>query len=100
MHMHCRRHMVANLLRERIGIEPDVLEFGCDSDVYRLDGGAPRDGVVFYTKPRTARRGFMLSVLALEEVHRRRPEVPIHTVGDPNVRGPIPCDPTRFVLTS
>ena len=84
-------HMLANLLRERIGIAPDVVEFGCDSDVYRLDAGEPREGVVFYTKPRSARRGFRLGVLALEEVHRRRPEVPIHTVGGPEVPVPFPA---------
>jgi hypothetical protein len=84
-------HMVANLLRERIGVAPDVVEFGCDSDVYRLDERGPRAGVVFYTKPRSARRGFLLGVLALDEVHRRRPEVPIHMLGGPEVPVPFPA---------
>jgi hypothetical protein len=84
-------HMVAGLLRERIGVDADVVEFGCDSAVYSLRGAGTREGVVFYTKPDTARRGFLLGTLALQEVHRRRPEVPIHTVGDAGVRVPFPA---------
>jgi glycosyltransferase involved in cell wall biosynthesis len=84
-------HMVADLLRERIGITADVLEFGCDTDVYRFDERAPRDAVVFYAKPRTARRGFVLGALALEQVHRRRPDVPIHVVGDASARLSFPA---------
>jgi glycosyltransferase involved in cell wall biosynthesis len=84
-------HMVAGLLRERIGVSTDVVEFGCDSSVYSVDADGPRDGVVFYTKPHTARRGFLLGSLALQEVHRRRPEVPIHTVGHAGVRVPFPA---------
>lgn len=83
-------YMLADLLRERIGIAADVLEFGCDTDVYRLTGGAARDGVVFYAKPRVPRRGFLLGALALEEVRRRRPDVPIHVVGDNDASLPFP----------
>jgi O-antigen biosynthesis protein len=81
-------HMLAGLLHERFGFTADVVDFGCD-DVYRLGDPGPRDGVVFYTKPMTARRGFRLGVLALEELRRRRPDVPIHTVGHPDVRLPF-----------
>jgi O-antigen biosynthesis protein len=84
-------HMVAGLLRERIGIAPDVVEFGCDTAVYPLQPNGPRKGVVFYTKPRTPRRGFLLGALGLREVHRRRPEVPIHTVGDAGAQVPFPA---------
>lgn len=83
-------YMVAKVLRERIGITAEVLEFGCDTAVYRLGDGAPRDGVVFYAKPHTARRGFLLGALGLQEVHRRRPAVPIHMVGDADARVPFP----------
>jgi glycosyltransferase involved in cell wall biosynthesis len=82
-------HMVANVLRENIGVSADVVEFGCDSDVYRLGPAEPRDGVVFYTRPGAARRGFLLGVLALEQLHKRRPSVPIHLVGDPGIRVPF-----------
>lgn len=82
-------HMVAGLLRERAGVPADVVEFGCDSDVYRLTGERPREGIVFYTKPGTARRGFLIGLLALQELHRRRPDVVIHLVGAPDVRTPF-----------
>jgi hypothetical protein len=84
-------HMVANVLHERIGISPDVLEFGCDTAVYRFSGDGPRSGIVFYAKPRVARRGYLLGALGLQEVHRRRPDVPICTVGDPDARLPFPA---------
>lgn len=84
-------HMVANLLKERIGVAADVLEFGCDNDVYRLEPAQPRDGVVFYAKPQASRRGYLLGLLALKELHRRRPEVTIHLVGARDVRVPFPA---------
>lgn len=84
-------HLLADLLSDAMGIAADVVEFGCDTDVYRLDGGGPRNGVVFYARPHTARRGFRLAALALEELHKRRPEVPIHTVGDADVRVRFPA---------
>jgi WsaF, C-terminal domain/WsaF, N-terminal domain len=84
-------HMLASLLRERFGTTAHVVEFGCDDDVYGLTVDGPRDGVVFYAKPQTPRRAFQLGVLALAEFHRLRPEVPIHTFGDPNVRTPFPA---------
>jgi len=95
-------HMVADLLSERAGVTAEVLEFGCDSDVYRLTNQAPRHGVVFYTKPHTPRRGYQLGALALREVHARRPDVPIHTVGDAGAQLPFPasnhgvCSPQKL----
>jgi hypothetical protein len=84
-------YMVADLLNERIGVTATPLEFGCDTAVYRVVDGAARDGVVLYAKPRTARRGFLLGALAMQEVHRRRPEVPIHVVGDERAQLPFPA---------
>jgi hypothetical protein len=84
-------HMVANVLRERIGIAAEVLEFGCDTAVYQLQQKGSREGVVFYTKPRTPRRGFLLGALGLQEVHRRRPDVTIHSVGDGSALLPFPA---------
>jgi O-antigen biosynthesis protein len=84
-------HMVANLLRDEIGVATDVVEFGCDTEVYRLQSGQSREGVVFYCKPGAPRRGFILGLLALEELHRRRPDLPIHLVGDPDAQVPFPA---------
>lgn len=74
-------HMVAGHLRRELELEPDVLPFGCDTEVYRPLGRADRRGVVFYTVPGAARRGFLLTVLALERFHALHPEQPIHAYG-------------------
>ncbi|MBU5424216.1 glycosyltransferase family 1 protein [Cellulomonas hominis] len=74
--------MVARHLRD-LGLDPDVVPFGCDTEVYRPLGGGPRNGVVLYAKPGVARRGYDLSRLALERFHRRHPEQEIHVYGDP-----------------
>ena len=74
-------HMVADLLRSEVGVEADIAEFGCDTNVYRLTNRGPRSGVVFYAKPGTARRGYELGVGALTEFHRIYPEQPILVYG-------------------
>jgi len=84
-------HMVADLVRQVSGTECAVAEFGCDTDVYRLTGRGPRDGVAFYAKPGNPRRGFELASLALEEFHRRHPGVEIHLFGDPDAVVPFPA---------
>lgn len=84
-------HMVASVLRDEIGVATDVLEFGCDTAVYRLQKAQSREGVVFYCKPGAPRRGFILGLLALGELHRRRPDVPIHLVGDADAQVPFPA---------
>ncbi|TFC07180.1 glycosyltransferase family 1 protein [Cryobacterium adonitolivorans] len=74
--------LVACELADR-GIDHAVVPFGCDTDVYRLDNpDRERSGVVYYTKPGSDRRGYLLGRLALEEFHRRHPEEPIHIYGD------------------
>lgn len=74
--------MVAAALRTEVGLEPDVTEFGCDTDVYRLVPAGPRTGIVCYARPGAARRGYWLGSLALAEFQRRHPEVPIQVYGD------------------
>lgn len=73
--------MVAGHIRREIGVDPDVIPFGCDTDVYRPAGGTDRSGVVFYTVPGAARRGYLLNLLALERFHREHPDQPIHAYG-------------------
>ncbi len=82
--------MLADLLRDRFGIEAAVAEFGCDTSVYRLTNPDRRRGVVFYAKRDYARRGFILGVLALREFHRRHPDQPIHVFGDADATFPFP----------
>ena len=85
--------MLADLLHRRFGIESAVAEFGCDTSVYRLTNPSPRRGIVFYARRDTARRGFILGLLALREFHRRHPEHEIHLFGDP--RGDLPFAATN-----
>lgn len=73
--------MVQQRLASEVGIASHLVPFSCDTSVYRLDGGAPRSGIVWYAKPGAARRGFQLVALALEEFHRRHPEHEIHIYG-------------------
>lgn len=83
-------HMVDGLLRSEIGIQPDVVEFGCDTDLYTFTNTGERNGVVFYEKPTNDRRGYALARLALEEFHRRHPEQVIHLYGDTGASWSIP----------
>ena len=73
---------LSTMLGERFGMACDPFPFGADTQTYTCAGVGPRDGVVFYSKPRVPRRAFVLGVLALEEFHRRHPEAPIHLFGD------------------
>ncbi|WP_243844294.1 glycosyltransferase family 1 protein [Salinibacterium sp. ZJ454] len=83
--------MVAELLRSEVGVVPDVVEFGCDTTVYRQLPGRERTGVVFFARPDVPRRGYWLARLALHRFHELHPEVPIHFYGS-TVRGlPFPA---------
>jgi glycosyltransferase involved in cell wall biosynthesis len=74
--------MVARELEE-IGVDCVRAPFGCDTSVYSLTNETGRrSGVVYYTKPGSDRRGYILGRLALEEFHRRHPEEPVHLYGD------------------
>ncbi len=73
--------MVAGHLRRDIGLDPDVVPFGCDTDTYSLSKTEPRSGVVFYAVPGAARRGYLLNLLALERFHLARPDQSIHAYG-------------------
>jgi len=82
--------MVAEMLRDLFDVDAAVAEFGCDTGVYHLDNDGDRSGVVFYTRPGVARRGFELGMLALAEFHRRHPEQTIHTFGERVADAPFP----------
>jgi hypothetical protein len=85
-------HMVAQRLAEELGVKADVVEFSCDTEVYRppTTPGPPRAGVVWYARPGASRRGYALCVLALEEFHARHPDQPIHVYGESPVGLPFP----------
>jgi glycosyltransferase involved in cell wall biosynthesis len=74
---------LAALLRERYGASAGAFDFGIDHDVYRrLDRERHPRRVLFYARAVTARRAVPLGLLALAELHRRRPEVEIALFGE------------------
>lgn len=83
---------VTDVLVAEYGAHCDVLEFGCDRDVYRVTNPQRRQELAFYGKPGATRRGYALGVLAVQELHRRRPEVPVHVFG---VRSRLPFPARR-----
>jgi len=76
------RWLAAKLSHE-YGMSCDSFDLGVDLDCYRLDNAGARDGVVFFARPDTPRRGFELGMMALELFAHRRPGTEIHLVGQP-----------------
>lgn len=73
--------MISGVLDSDLGVPSEQVEFGRDTETYKLTNTGAREGVVFYERPSSDRRGFELARLALEEFHRRHPEQPIHLYG-------------------
>ena len=66
------------------GATADVFQFGVDHDTYQVRPVARRrDTVIYYARYETARRAVPHGLLALTELHRRRPEVRIALFGTP-----------------
>jgi O-antigen biosynthesis protein len=75
--------MVRERLAEEVGVAAACVPFSCDTTVYGLRNTGHRAGVVLYAKRGNARRGFDLGLRTLAELHRLRPDQPIHLYGDP-----------------
>ncbi|TML98498.1 MAG: glycosyltransferase family 4 protein [Actinobacteria bacterium] len=87
--LHCiaASRWLAGLLRERYGASASHFDLAVDHEIYRADGAGERDGsVLFYARATTPRRAVPLGLLALEELTRRRPGVPLALFGEP---GPV-----------
>lgn len=82
--------MIADVLAGELGVESTVVEFGFDSDVYRLINVGPRAGIAFYERQDTARRGFELARLGIEAFHRLHPEQPIFLYGGSGSQWSVP----------
>jgi len=84
---------LAGLLRERFGAVASHFELGVDGDVYRPQPVERRDDtVIFYARRSTPRRAVPLGLLALAELHRRKPELRIVLFGEENAfRTSFPC---------
>jgi O-antigen biosynthesis protein len=75
-----------DLVVERYGASADALQFGIDHEIYRPQPQVRRreDLVVYYARHSTARRAVPMGLMALGELHRRRPDVEIALVGTDN----------------
>lgn len=83
---------LAALLRERYGANATQFDLGVDSDLYFADNTPRRDDLVlFYARAATPRRAVPLGLLALTELHRRRPQLEIALFGQvPELDAPFP----------
>jgi glycosyltransferase involved in cell wall biosynthesis len=71
-----------DLLIERYGASADAFQLGVDRDTYRpLPVERRRDTIVYYARHSTPRRAVPIGLMALAELHRRRPDVRIVLFG-------------------
>jgi glycosyltransferase involved in cell wall biosynthesis/GT2 family glycosyltransferase len=79
----------------RYGAPADAFQLGVDHSIYTpLDGVVrERDTVVYYARHATPRRAVPIGLMALSELHRRRPDTRIVLFGDPGVlESPFPYE--------
>ncbi len=71
-----------DLLIERYGASADAFQLGVDGDTYRpLPVQRRTDTVIYYARHATPRRAVPIGLMALAELHRRRPDVRIVLFG-------------------
>ncbi len=71
-----------DLLVERYGADAQAFDYGVNHDVYRPRRVQRRDDtVVYYARHETPRRAVPIGLMALAELHRRRPDVRIALFG-------------------
>ncbi|HEV2997938.1 MAG TPA: hypothetical protein VGX16_02445, partial [Solirubrobacteraceae bacterium] len=71
-----------DLLIERHGASADAFQLGVDHEIYRpLPVERRRDTVIYYARHSTTRRAVPIGLMALAELHRRRPDVRIVLFG-------------------
>ncbi|HEX5145416.1 MAG TPA: glycosyltransferase family 4 protein, partial [Conexibacter sp.] len=83
--MHCiaASPWLRDLVAERYGASADAFQLGVDHAIYAPDArvGRRRDTVVYYARHSTDRRAVPIGLLALAELHRRRPQTRIVLFG-------------------
>jgi glycosyltransferase involved in cell wall biosynthesis len=84
LHAVCASPWLADLVRERYGASAGAFDLGVDHATYRPLPGVERrpDRVLLYARAVTARRAVPLGLLALEELHRRRPSLDLALFGE------------------
>jgi GT2 family glycosyltransferase/glycosyltransferase involved in cell wall biosynthesis len=83
--MHCiaASPWLRDLVAERYGASADAFQLGVDHAIYapRADVARRRDTVVYYARHSTDRRAVPIGLMALAELHRRRPDTRIVLFG-------------------
>jgi glycosyltransferase involved in cell wall biosynthesis len=74
---------LAGVLRDRYGADASSFDLAVDHERYETSGEPRRDDfVLLYARAVTARRAVPLGLLALEELHRRRPGLELGLFGE------------------
>jgi len=75
-----------DLLIDRYAASADAFQLGVEQEIYRPRPVQRRtDTVVYYARHSTARRAVPIGLLALTELHRKRPDLRIVLFGSPDV---------------
>jgi glycosyltransferase involved in cell wall biosynthesis len=83
LHAICASPWLADVVREQYGASASAFDLGVDHRHYAPLSTHRRDDLVlFYARAVTPRRASTLGVLALQELHRRRPDVEIALFGE------------------
>jgi glycosyltransferase involved in cell wall biosynthesis/GT2 family glycosyltransferase len=90
-----------DLLIERYGASADAFQLGVDHQTYRpRPVPRRRDTVVYYARPETPRRAVPAGLLALAELHRRRPDIRIALFGSAHyLHTPFPYEHMGVLTT-
>jgi hypothetical protein len=82
---------LAAKLKTEYGMNAEAFDFGSDAERYHLlKSESVRDGITFYARPQTPRRGFEQGIMALQLFAKRHPEITIHLYGDRIGKLPFP----------
>jgi O-antigen biosynthesis protein len=95
LHVIAASPWLRELLIDRYGASADAFQLGVDHSIYApLEGVTrDRDTVVYYARHATPRRAVPIGLMALSELHRRRPETRIVLFSDPGVlESPFPYE--------
>ena len=83
LHCVCASPWLAEVVTDRYGASATAFDLGVDHATYKpLPTHRREDLVLFYARAVTARRAVPLGVLALVELHRRRPGVELAVFGE------------------